>query len=482
MDLQEIDRLSERYASLNSDYENACVSLDETGNAVYSQTEYCINLRQLVKEAYTRYREALGSYESSDSSTGSEDSGNSVSVEPVCGVVRDQVIAYIEYYADKFPKIVTPVLENTDDTGTTITGPSQYNQTKYDLNKVGNKIIRIIGGSLLPESFEQEYFSNTPDDTMEGDSSIGQYQSESTEGDLVPNIKEVFTEIFKDFTYDNANMAGGEALLSREEVETASYWKVAAIGKIDECRFTGKSGVKILEGITRDFDTLAEASAYLDAQAKYLSDGNGIKNRIITILKELIEFYRELTKRYSEITIYSSKCDYMTHQYYEDENAWAVINNWVPEVGEIMQTAEDTVPEVVNEQTEDLSGVIEDIEKVAHKLKDNDSISLIETLREEASYQYLSKYVEYYGARLAEIIRSMMSGVDNKDYDIDLIDELTLIEQRLQQQLTTAASRMTILNRSVFRYKNIKNFSATNSDIVSRLRDAVLGLSAHNNK
>ena len=309
---------------------------------------------------------------------------------------------------------------------------------------------------------------------------VGEYIPEITEGELVPNIKEIFEEIFKDFTYDNANMAGGEALLSREEVETASYWKVAAIGKIDECKFAGNSGLKILEGIEEDFETLDEAKAYLDAQSKYLSDGNGIKNQIVEALKELLEFYKDLTKKYSEIAIYSSKCDYMTHQYYEDENAWTVLENWVPDVQEIMQTAEDAVPEVVTDQTNDLSGVISDIEKVAHKLKDNDAISLIENLRREASYQYLSKYIDYYGSRLAQIIRSIMMGVDNKDYDITLIDELTLIEQKLQQQLTTAASRMTVLNRSVAKYKGIKDFSGTNNDIVTRLREAVTGMTAHN--
>ena len=74
----------------------------------------------------------------------------------------------------------------------------------------------------------------------------------------------------------------------------------------------------------------------------------------------------------------------------------------------------------------------------------------------------------------------MMMGVDNKDYDITLIDELTLIEQKLQQQLTTAASRMTVLNRSVAKYKGIKDFSGTNNDIVTRLREAVTGMTAHN--
>ena len=175
MDLQEIKELSDAYNTLNEEYNKNCVTVSNDG-AVYTQSVFCTNLNQQVKEAYAAYRNAINSYEPENPSveptpeldengnpiggeTEEGGSGKPISVEPVCGVIRDQVIAYIEYYADKFPQtMIAPAVQGPDGSNAVVIGrPSTYNQTVYDLNKIGNKIIRIIGGSLLPESFEQEY-------------------------------------------------------------------------------------------------------------------------------------------------------------------------------------------------------------------------------------------------------------------------------------------------------------------------------------
>ena len=378
-----------------------------------------------------------------------------VSCSSKCTNIYSALGSYINFYAEKFPNYVINMLDPENQ--------FRENVTLFELNEIGNGLIPYIGGKLLQTT-------SIPDTSDEDD------ESDILESSIIKAVSGYFEIIFTDFTHKNSNLTASEAWIEREGeygTEEASKQKIRAMGILDQCPFLDKCLNRLNSGISSNFSTLGEAKSYLSSIISYVQNAVSYLERLGQLILDLDSFYIDTVSDYSGLALYATSGDYISHQYYTDEYGWTVLNNWDSTVGNMVQKIEDSVPVVRDNQVNEILTIISDIEAISEELNDNDSIELLEALKEEVKNQYLSSYIEEYGYRLAAIIRAMMSGVDRSTYDYNLIDKLTLIEQKLQQGILSATNRMTVHNYVSGIWSPYGEYKERNKELIINLKEAI---------